>query len=144
MRVEPPRPPAAELNWDGVLAWLPRLTDAGFHAGRWAGGQELASGAQAMPWVDYADDVLEFALELYDLEVVVPLDWGTWIKDRGNELWEDGDRLAEASLEECRMLLAAHVRADRFAEGHLLHALDRGHIVSILKRVESLLGRRPT
>jgi len=37
------------------------------------------------------------------------------------------------------MLLAAHLRADRFTEGHLLQAFQRGHIVTILKRVESLI-----
>ncbi len=40
------------------------------------------------------------------------------------------------------MLLAAHVRADRFTEGHLLDALKSGHIVTILKRVESLIDGR--
>jgi hypothetical protein len=54
-------------------------------------------------------------------------------------LWEDPQRLAEASLEDCRMLLASHLRADRFTEGHLLHAFESGHIVRILERVEWLI-----
>ncbi len=99
-------------------------------------------GACTMPWVDYTDDVREFIRQLYDLQVVAPFDWGTWTQERGNELWEDPQRLAEASLEECRMLLAAHLRADRFTEGHLLHAFESGHIVRILRRVEWLIDRR--
>lgn len=143
MTVEPPDPPAEDLNWDEVLAWLPRFTHAGFHAGQWAGGEEHAPGVRTMPWVDYTDDVLEFIRQLYDLQVVAPFDWGSWTQERGRELWDDPERLADASLEECRMLLAAHLRADRFTEGHLLHALESGHIVTILKRVESLIDRRP-
>jgi hypothetical protein len=139
MTVEPPDPAAEDLNWDEVLAWLPRFTHARFHAGQWAGGEEQAPGVRTLPWVDYTSDVLEFIHQLYDLQVVAPFDWGTWIQERGRALWEGPQRLAEASLEDCRMLLASHLRADRFTEGHLLHAFESGHIVRILKRVEWLL-----
>ena len=97
---------------------------------------------RTMPWVDYSDDVLEFIHQLYELQVVAPFDWGSWTQERGRELRDNHERLADASLEECRMLLAAHLRADRFTEGHLLHALESGHIVTILKQVESLIDRR--
>ena len=142
MMVEPPDPPAADINWDEVLAWLPNFTHAGFHAGKWAGSEEHAPGVRAMPWVGYTDDVLVFIRQLHDLQVVAPFDWISWTQERGRELWDDPQRLAGASLEECRMLLAAHLRADRFAEGNLLHAMESGHIVTILKRVESLIDRR--
>ena len=142
MTVEPPDPPAEDINWHEVLAWLPRFTHAEFHAGQWAGGEERAPGGRTMPWVDYSDDVLEFIHQLYELQVVAPFDWGSWTQERGRELRDNHERLADASLEECRMLLAAHLRADRFTEGHLLHALESGHIVTILKQVESLIDRR--
>lgn len=142
MTVEPPDPPAEDINWNEVLAWLPRFTHAGFHAGQWAGSEEDPPGSRTMPSVGYADDVLEFIRQLYDLQVVAPFDWSSWTQERGNELWDDPQRLAGASLEECRMLLAAHLRADRFTEGHLLHALESGHIVTILRRVDSLIGGR--
>ena len=143
MTVEPPDPPAEDLNWEEVLAWLPTFAHAGFHPGHWSRGEEQAPGVRTIPWVDYADDVLEFVRELYDLHVVAPFDWGSWVQERGNELLADPQRLEEASLEECRMLLAAHVRADRFTDGHLLHAFKSGHIAAILNRAGSLIGRSP-
>jgi hypothetical protein len=139
-----PDPPAEDLNWHGLLAWLPHFTTVEIQAGRWAGDEEDTPGVRTMPWVDYADAVLDFARQLYDLQVIASFDWSTWIQERGNELWEHPQRLAEASLEDCRMLLAAHVRADRFSEGHLLQALEDGHIVSVLQRVATLLDGRAT
>jgi len=77
MAVEPPNPPAEDLNWDEVLAWLPRFTHARFRAGHWAGGEEHAPGVRPMPSVDYTDDVLGFTRQLYDLQVVAPFDWSS-------------------------------------------------------------------
>ena len=144
MTVQPPDPPAVDLDWDRIVAWRPRLTVADFEAGRWAGGEEHTPGVLTMPWVDYTDDVLDFIHQLYELQVVAPFDWGAWVEKRGNELWEDPQRLAAVSLEECRMLLTAHVRADRFTEGHLLDAFNNGHIVAILERVKSLIHEDQT
>ena len=139
MTIEPPQPPAEDLLWSRVLTWLPVFSAPSFRSGVWTGGGETAPGVYNTRWVEYAASVNEFVQELYELEVVAPFDWGTWIQERGNELREDPQRLAEASLEECRMLLSAHVRADRFTEGHLLHAFESGHIVAILDRVRALV-----
>ena len=38
------------------------------------------------------------------------------------------------SAEDCLLLLAYHVRADHFVDGHLATALDRGDITAILRR----------
>lgn len=141
MSVDPPQPPAEDLDWNQVLAWLPRFNAAEFRAGVWAGGgEDREPGVFTMPFVAYSDDVMTFSSQLYGLQVVAGFDWGTWVGGRGNELWEDPRRLAAASLEECRMLLTAHMRADRFSEGHLLHAFESGHIVAILERVSALVG----
>ena len=139
MSVDPPQPPAEDLDWSRVLAWLPRFSAPEFRAGEWAGGEEREPGVFTMPFVAYSEEVREFIGHLNHLQVVSPFDWGTWGQDRGKELGEDPQRLAEASLEECRMLLTAHVRADRFSEGHLLQAFESGYIVAILERVSALV-----
>jgi hypothetical protein len=144
MDVELPKPPAEDVNWDGILAWLPHFTAEEFQAGRWAGGEEVAPGVRPMPWVDYADDVADFIRQLRVLHVVASFDWIIWMRERGNVFWKDPKRLAEASLEDCRLLLTAHVQADRFSEGHLLRAFESGHIVSVLQRVATLLDGRET
>ena len=61
---------------------------------------------------------------------------------RGRALTEDPEQLSAATLEDCRMLLTAHVRADRFIEGHLLHVFDTGHIVAVLRRVAEILDEQ--
>lgn len=51
-------------------------------------------------------------------------------------------RLAEASLEECRTMLTAHVHADRYTEAHLLQAFESGNIVTTLERATGLVDDR--
>ena len=102
LTVEPPDAPTENLDSDRAVAWLPRFTAASFDAGQWAGGENHAPGVLTIPWVVFTDDVLEFIRQLYGLEVVAPFDRSAWVEQRGNELWEDPQRLAEASLEECR------------------------------------------
>lgn len=142
MSVEPPQPPAEELDWDAVLAWLPVLRTDGFVAGEIVGGERRADGSFTMPASALSDDARGLVQCLYATGVVSGMDWTTWMQEEGQALDDDRDRLAEATLEQCRMLLTAHVRADRFIEGHLLGALAAGDITAILTRVHELwVGR---
>ena len=136
---EGPSPPASDLNWGAVLAWLPRLTAASFQAGVWTGDEEDAPSVRTLPFVQFSDETEAFVSCLYEEQVVAGFDWGAWVARRGRALSEDPEQLSGATLEECRMLLAAHVRADRFVEGHLLEVLENGQIVAVLTRVAELL-----
>lgn len=112
-----PRPPADELDWEPVLAWLPTLRAPGL-------------------------DVSRFLDCLYDHEVIAPFDWPTWSNEgRGRVLVKQPAAIADASLEECRMLLTTHVRADRFAQGRLRGVLSDGTMTRILERIRTVLAR---
>ena len=62
-------------------------------------------------------------------------DWTSWLREAGEVFHDEPDRLAAATLEQCSMLLIAHVRADRFSEGHLLDTLRSGHLAQLLHRI---------
>ena len=84
-----------------------------------------------VPYLAYLD-------ALYDEEVVVGFDWVDWMDRRGRDLVASRELLDGASLEDCRRLLVALVRTNRFNEGALLAAFDDGLIDAILKRIEGL------
>lgn len=136
--VAPPQPPAEQLKWTPVLAWRTRLADANFDPGRFDDGEELQPGVFSLPTAELSDDALAFIRCLYDQQVVAGFDWSGWLDEGGRQLAEDPERLVTASLEECRMLLTAHVRADRFMDGHLLAVLTNGHLLAILDRIGEL------
>jgi hypothetical protein len=63
--------------------------------------------------------------------------------------WREGEQLVDhpallskANLQTLRKLLTAHVRADRFTEGHLAGMIESGHIAMILKRMAEIHSSR--
>ena len=140
---EPPHPPASDIDWDAVLVWLPRLTATGFQAGVWKGGEETTPGVSTFPFVRFSAEVEAFVSCLYEQQVVAGFDWSAWVDRRGRALTEDPEQLSAATLEDCRMLLAAHVRADRFIEGHLRHVFDTGNPVAVREGSPNSLTSQP-
>jgi hypothetical protein len=60
MSVEPPDPPAQDLNLDGALGWLPRFTAVGFQVDSGVVAKGTLPGPQTLPLVDYADGAFDF------------------------------------------------------------------------------------
>jgi len=102
------------------------------------GVEELPDGSITVPSATYADEVLAFVRDLYDLGFVVPFDWPGW--DEGRRLLDEPDRIAGISLEECVKLLTTVVRSARFSWGEGYH-LDRGIFRLILERLDALVER---
>lgn len=137
-----PHPPADELDWARVLAWLPTLTDPDFDPGP---APELTADADGHHHVRSGGPsatTRAFVAELYDAEVVAGFDWSAWMAEHGRRLAGDPSALAAASLEDCRRLLVAHVRGDRFTDGHLVGALRDGQVQAILTRIDRLCSQR--
>jgi len=64
------------------------------------------------------------------------MDWaGT---ERGRRLIEDPSLVAGASADELASLLTAALRSDRFSEGSLAAAVDKGTVRAILRRAAEL------
>ena len=140
MSIDPPQPPADQLDWTPALSWLPVLAADGFEPGRFAGGEEIEPGVFTMRYAVLASEAEALISCLYDTNVVASKDWRTGLEQGGVALFEDPDRLATATLEECRTLLIAHVRNDRFVEGHLLSILPDRHLVAVLERIPDPVG----
>jgi ADP-ribosyl-[dinitrogen reductase] hydrolase len=117
-------------NIDAVLKFLPTLTQTDFSIGEWI------TQEGGFPYFDYTNEVLDFIKALSANGFIQPFDWMNWWE--GEQLVNNPSLVKKAGLQTLRKLLTAHVRADRFSEGHLAAMLESGHIVMILKRLAEI------
>jgi hypothetical protein len=89
---------------------------------------------------DEPDAVRDLLREAHRSGLITSFDWPTWMTGRGRELTGHPDAIATATLEECRRLLVAHVRRDRFVDGHLRARIDDGEVSALLRRAAVLTG----
>ena len=115
---------------DVLLAFLPIFEQEGFHAGRWITEKGYFPYFLSSPEVD------RFQHALYDQNIVFSFDWSAW--EEKKYYAENNDALADADLLTLRKLLTAHIRSDRFVEGHFGAVVESGHIAAILRRLQQL------
>jgi hypothetical protein len=89
-----------------------------------------------LPHFNYTPEVLDFIRALSANGFIQPFDWMNWRE--GEQLVDNPTLIAKAHLLTLRKLLTAHVRADRFTEGHLAGTFEWGHISMILKRIADI------
>lgn len=118
---------------DALLPYLQSLEAA--TPGDWKGGErDPGTGATQMPWFDYGDEMMAFVQDCYDHQWVSPgFDWPNW-NDR-QKYEENQELVASADTETITRLLTAHIRGDRFVEGHLAAMVANGHLLAIVRRL---------
>lgn len=127
-------PELTPVQIDAVLRFLPMLEQPDYSPGEWS------QGGYQMPYYSYRPDFDAFIDALYDQGVVFAFDWMTW-QDEAKRYRTDSAALESADLLAVRKLLTAHVRADRFVEGHLAAVFAEGHLTAILQRLKQLRAR---
>jgi len=123
-------PLLTEDNLLAVLSYLPSFEQPSFSPGEWVAQQGH------LPYFDYSSAVLAFEKALYSNGFIQPFNWTKWYE--GLLLKDHPELLQRASLQTLRKLLTAHVRADRFNEGHLADIFESGHMLMILKRLAEI------
>lgn len=111
--------------------------------GRWQGGERDAAGVIQMPWYEYSDEMNRFVAEMYRAELVRPVDWTAW---RGTleaqRLIDDPATIATATDDDLVYLLTTIIRGERFSDGEILGAYERGTLLAIADRARALLAER--
>jgi hypothetical protein len=125
---------------DSLLAFL-REFESDTPIGEWRGGDRNADGSITVPYFEPSDFLLRFrAACSAGGWVRSDFDWGAW-QDEAIKYVQDPDLLAQADVDTIERLLTLHIRRDRFNDGHLAWAVESGHIIAILRRLQDI--RRP-
>jgi ADP-ribosyl-[dinitrogen reductase] hydrolase len=116
---------------DAILVYLPVFEKQDYQFGRWVEQEGQ------FPYFSFSPEVDKFIGTLHEQNMIIPFDWGSWSAE-AERYQSDPAALEVADLLTLRKLLTAHVRADRFTEGHLAKVLESGHITAILRRFKQI------
>jgi hypothetical protein len=124
---------AALAPWADRLAAMPS-------AGSWDRGDDGAGGIRHLPWFEPSDDLLQFLRAAGAAGFVQPVDWMAWAgTPRGLELGRDPAAVATADPGELVLLMTSIVRGDRFSEGTIDDAFERGILEAVCRRAAQLV-----
>ncbi len=118
-----------------VLAGYAETFAAHGPIGRWLGGEADAAGVIQMPWYEYQPEVERFESDMYAARLVRPVDWQRWA---GTPV-EDPAAVAGASHDDLIYLLTTILRGERFSDGEIAGAYERGTLLAIAQRAQVLL-----
>lgn len=136
-------PPVTSEGLRALARWAGILQRRGFRFGTWAGGQSDANGIIQMPYVIRSDEADAFVRDLVANGWVHPFDWRAWADSpAGRRLLDNPGEIANASAVDLARLLTTMVRGDRFNEGMLLGAFERGALAAAARRAAALLDAR--
>ena len=108
--------------------------------GQWQGGEQNAAGVIQMPWYEYPPEVERFEADMYAAKLVRPVDWMRWAgTPEAQQLIEDPAAIASASHDDLIYLLTTILRGERFSDGEIAAAYERGTLLAIAQRAQVLL-----
>jgi hypothetical protein len=124
-----------------VLAgWEATLATPSLDFGEWAESTPDASGVIHMPWYQYSDVADRFVRAVNGAGWVHAFDWMAWAASpAGQELLQEPSHIATADEDDLSRLLTTIFRSDRFNEGAIASAFDRGLLLAIARRAKALL-----
>jgi ADP-ribosyl-[dinitrogen reductase] hydrolase len=123
-------PLLTHANIQAVLNFLPIFERPDFSPGEWI------TQEGSLPYFNYATEALDFIETLSGNGFIQPFNWINW--EEGRQLVDNPTLIGKADLQTLRKLLTAHVRADRFTEGHLAAMFESRHISMILMRMADI------
>jgi hypothetical protein len=108
--------------------------------GQWQGGEKNAAGVIQMPWYEYQPEIDRFVEDMYAAKLVRPVDWQGWAgTPEAQQLIEDPAAIASASHDDLIYLLTTILRGERFSDGEIAAAYERGTLLAIAQRAQVLL-----
>lgn len=133
---------SASVSGDALQAlgaWADAFADSAFAAGEWAGGERLDEKTIQMPWYDLSAEAARFEQEMYAAGLVQPVSWMSWVgTPRGHALLDDPAAVAAATPGELLYLVTSVIRGERFGDGTIEGAFERGILLAAARRARDL------
>lgn len=93
-----------------------------------------------MPWYEYQPGVDRFVEDMYATKLVRPVDWMAWAgTPAAQHLISDPTAIAGATHDDLIYLLTTILRGERFSDGEIAGAYERGTLLAIAQRAQALL-----
>jgi len=122
-------------SMDALLVYLKEFENPDFDIGQRPCDEE--KGWVLYPFM-YSEPISDFIQATYDHGWIDPnFDWGEWVNEAMSYV-ESPEKLRAADLIIISQLLTAHIRGDRFTDGHLAAMFENGHIVKVLLRLQEI------
>lgn len=124
---------------------LRRALDGETSFAEWAGGDVIGTTSVGgedkpviqVPYPEYTPAVERLRRAIGASGLVVPYDWMRW---DGLDRYQEPADLADAPAVDAARLIVAIVRSERFSDGSILSALQRGLLQAALRRVLAAQG----
>lgn len=108
------------------------------------GGEVNPAGVIQMPWYEYQPEVDRFVEDMYAAKLVRPVDWMRWAgTPEAQQLTSDPAAIAGASHDDLIYLVTTILRGERFSDGEIASAYERGTLLAIAQRAQALLDGEP-
>jgi hypothetical protein len=115
------------------------LAEPGFSVGRWGGGERDAEGVIQVPYYELSDEMTGFVRDMAALGWVREVDWMGWsATPRAQQLIAEPSAISSATAQELAMLLTTIIRGERFSDGEIEGAFERGTLIAIVRRAGEL------
>jgi len=100
-----------------------------------------SDGEYVVGRLHYHRAVHDFEEACYENGFIHSFNWGAWTF-KARQYFDDPAPVMDAGLLTCVKLVTAHIRAERFCDGHLQDAFNSGQLIAILRRLKQLSLRR--
>ena len=122
------------IDWKPLFDMIPRIEKTTSFGEEIGGGMD-DDGVYHIPTWSSSKIVYEFLDVVYDIPIIIDFDWSRW--DEGRKIAQD-ENFDYDTIDiptKCK-LITAFVRNDRFRDGALSGAFQKGTILKILKSIE--------
>ncbi len=121
-------------DWEPLLDTIPRIENQESF-GKLSGDIEVEDNNIILPLFIEASIVGEFREIVYQIPIIIDFDWAHWDEGHNMACDEDFEYDTIDIPTKCK-LITAFVRNDRFCDGALAGAFERGTILKILKSIQ--------
>lgn len=121
--------------------FAPIFLNPNFRFAIWEQPAPDESGVLLVPYRTLSPGAAEFRRACQTFGWAQTVNWRHWMQtETAKSLMQSPEHVAEASSEELGKMLTAFIRGDRFMEGTLNAAFERGFLTAIAQRAEALLS----